>query len=354
MSIHLYEETVNLKNKSEYQEIQKFLANHNLTFDPVTYTVRILNESQELVGTGSVQGDVVKCLAVRADCQREGVVFAKLVSHLLEYLHLKHIHHCFVFTRPEKTESFQHLGFKEIARVEPLIALLETGQPDLEDYKEYLRAHKRQSPNIGGIGVCIVNCNPFTLGHRYLIETAAQQCSYLYVIAVEEDLSVFPFKVRFDLIQKGTADLANVCVLEGGKYVISSATFPSYFLKNEDIGQIQQAQAELDVRIFAQHIASTLNITKRLVGTEDYCKTTAAYNAAMQKVLPEFGLSLEVIIRKKTSSELIISASHVRKALKTDDWPLIEKLVPKTTLAFLQSPEAKPIIEKLKKSDKRH
>ncbi|MBT3581005.1 [citrate (pro-3S)-lyase] ligase [bacterium] len=354
MNACFYEETVNLDNPSEYQEIASFLKEQNLSFEPVSYTVRILNEKKVLLGTGSVQGSVIKCLAVHQD-YREGQVFAKIVSHLLEYLTLQKIYHCFVFTAPANAESFENLGFKEIEQSQNMITLLERGTPNLQDYKNYLQQNKISLPaKKNKIGVCIVNCNPFTLGHRYLIETAAQKSDYLYVLVVEEDLSVFPFPIRYELIQKGTADLPNVKVLKGDKYVVSTATFPAYFLKNENIGKIQKAQAELDVRIFAHHIASILNINKRFVGTEDYCQTTAAYNQAMQAVLPQYDIDLQIIPRKKTQNDLIISASHVRNALKEENWKLIAKLVPISTLNFLQSPAAKSIINKLKNSHNRH
>ena len=63
-----------------------------------------------------------------------------------------------------------------------------------------------------------MNCNPFTLGHRYLIEQASEKVDHLYVFVVEEDKSFFPFSDRIGLVKKGTADLKNITVKPSGKY----------------------------------------------------------------------------------------------------------------------------------------
>jgi len=259
----------------------------------------------------------------------------------------------FVFTKPAAVQSFLNLGFKEIERAEPVLALMEYGSGGLDAYKAYLRAEK--VPETGRkTGAVIVNCNPFTFGHRYLIETASKECDHLYVITVEEDRSQFPFRVRFDLIKKGTADLKNVTILKGGKFVVSALTFPTYFLKTEQKNQITRLQAELDVRIFARHLAPQLGITHRFVGTEDYCETTAAYNEAMSAILPQFNLQHVIINRKRLESKEIISASHVRHALKQENWEKIRQLVPPTTYDYLKSDICRPIIEKIQQSNSRH
>jgi [citrate (pro-3S)-lyase] ligase len=346
-------EIVNLDNKKELQNFKLFLEENDLNFEECSYAIRIVDYKKKIVGTGSIDlsSNIIKGVAIDPE-YREGNVFPRIVSHFLDYFSQNGIKHCFVFTKPTSAKSFENLGFKEIERVDPLISVLEYGLDGIEDYKDYLKSKTRVSGDIAG--AVIVNCNPFTMGHRYLIETAAKKVDVLYVIVVEEDRSAFPFEVRFRLVQEGTEDIKNVVVVKGDKYVVSSATFPSYFLKSENASTIAEAQAELDVRIFARQLAPTLKVSKRFVGTEDYCTTTEAYNKAMQKVLPEFGIELQVVERKRLPDNLIISASHVRKALKEDNWGLIAKLVPETTLAFLESQEALPIITKLKQSNSRH
>jgi [citrate (pro-3S)-lyase] ligase len=347
-------EEVSLNFDFETSKIQTFLeVNHLIYEQPVDYTIRVIDHSSKIVGTGSVLNNIIKCVAVDPD-YRESVVFSKIISHLLEYLAAKTIQHCFVFTKPASVQSFVNLGFTEIERAEPLFALLEYGTHSIQDYKTYLQLNQHSSDKPKKVGALVMNCNPFTLGHRYVIEEATKYCDVVYVFVVEEDRSSFPFDVRFDLIQRGVSDLKNVIVLKGGDYIISSSTFPTYFLKNENPGEIERLQTELDVRIFARHIAPTLGITHRFVGTEDYCKTTSFYNHAMENVLPEFGIQLHVINRNKTDDDLIVSASHVRTAIKDDNWELIQQLVPKTTYDFLKSDAAKSLISSIKQSQSRH
>ena len=203
------------------------------------------------------------------------------------------------------------------------------------------------------ISAIVVNCNPFTYGHRYLIETAAKESDVVYVIVVSEDRSLFPTKIRVELVKKGTAHLPNVVVFEGGKYVISSATFPTYFMK--DYQNLTYAQAKLDVTIFLKYIVPVLGINRRYVGTEPYCPVTAAYNKAMEEILVKNGIELHRIPRKEIGDKAI-SASTVRQCIRENDFETLKKLVPPTTYEFLTSdnPEAKKIIEKIKHNHSRH
>ena len=68
-------------------------------------------------------------------------------------------------------------------------------------------------------------------------------------------------KRRMELVKQGTADLTNVTVLPTGPYLLSAATFPTYFLKDrEAAGQIQCA---LDIEIFTKRYAPHFGITDR-------------------------------------------------------------------------------------------
>ncbi len=88
-----------------------------------------------------------------------------------------------------------------------------------------------------------MNANPFTLGHRHLVEQAAAQCDALHLFVVREDASFFPFSARLEMVRAGVAHLPNVVVHEGSQYIISRATFPAYFLK--ETGKVQQAWSEI-------------------------------------------------------------------------------------------------------------
>lgn len=183
------------------------------------------------------------------------------------------------------------------------------------------------------VGSIVMNCNPFTLGHQYLIEYAASQVDYLYIFVVEEDKSFFLFKDRLELVKKGTAHLANVKVLPSGKFIISSNTFSEYFDKANLKGA--QIDTSLDVETFATQIAPTLDISVRFVGQEPLDPITNQYNMSMKELLPKYGIELCEIPRKEAGNS-VISASRVRKYLKENRWDEIKEIVPITTYEFLK------------------
>lgn len=204
-----------------------------------------------------------------------------------------------------------------------------SGKETREQLKKYLAEISAYRPRTGAI---VMNCNPFTLGHRYLIEYAASRAEHLYIFAVEEDKSFFPFADRIELIRKGVADLKNVTVLPSGKFIISSLTFREYFGKAEL--QDKKIDASLDVQIFGQYIAPALGINVRFAGEEPFDKVTLQYNEQMKRILPSFGIEFVEVPRKEEGGAAI-SASRVRALLKEKKFEEIKALVPNTTYEYL-------------------
>ena len=178
-----------------------------------------------------------------------------------------------------------------------------------------------------------MNCNPFTLGHEYLIEYAAKKVKKLYIFVVEEDKSEFKFADRFELVKRGVKKFSNVEVLPSGKFIISQQTFSGYFNK-ENLQDVAVDSSE-DVEIFARDIAPSLGITVRFVGEEPEDSVTRQYNENMRRILPQYNIDFCEIPRREINGE-VISAKKVRAALKVGDFDTIKKLVPKTTLKFLR------------------
>lgn len=200
-------------------------------------------------------------------------------------------------------------------------------------YREY--CEKYQLINNGGAkcGAIVMNCNPFTKGHRYLIEQAAAQVDLLYVFVVEEDKSIFKFADRIEMVRRGTADLENVKVLPSGRYIISKETFSQYFEK-DNVELIEDM--DYDVRIFGEVVAKEIGITVRFVGEEPFDKVTKQYNETMKRILPEYDIKVVEISRTTTEDGIIISASTVRKAMEEKDDKLLYKMLPETTLEYLR------------------
>ena len=61
---------------------------------------------------------------------------------------------------------------------------------------------------------------------------------------------------------------------------------------------------------------------------------TAQYNFDMKKILKNAKVDVIEIPRKKIDNE-IISATKVRELLKKENYDLLEKYVPKTTIKYL-------------------
>lgn len=301
-------------------------------------------ESGELIAAGGRQRDVLKMLTVDAAAQG-GALLGAIVTELAGRGFAAGHDALFVFTRPASVPSFEALGFALLASG-GRAALLEYGM-GLARYLEANRAAVRQGAN----GAIVMNCNPFTLGHRHLVEAAAAQVDTLYLFVVREDRSVFPFDVRLRLVLEGTRDLANVRVLDTSRYAVSAVTFPAYFLKRSD--DAAAVQLELDLLVFAQRIAPFFHVRRRFFGTEPLCATTRAYNDGMRRLLPAFGIE-PVEIPRQESRGVPISASRVRAALRDGDLADLADLVPETTAAFLRSEEAREIRERLRAGGGRH
>ena len=177
-------------------------------------------------------------------------------------------------------------------------------------------------------GCIVMNCNPFTLGHRYLIEQAAKQVERLYVMVVREDCSLFAYTERKAMVEQGVADIENVNVIDGSDYAISRATFPTYFLKRLD--DAADTQMLLDLDLFRRHIAPALGATVRFVGTEPTDQLTRRYNQLMHEVLKD----VREINRLEKDGNAV-SASRARKAMEEGDMNTIRQLVPPTTLPYI-------------------
>lgn len=304
-------------------------------------------EGQKLIGCGFLVGDILQGIGVNPDYKGEGIS-ALIVTELMKKALELGKEHLFIYTKPREVQHFTGLGFKKVAEAVPYSALLEWGHQGIGKYKELLKDLAGSKP--AAASCVVVNCNPFTLGHRRLIEKAAQASPWLYIIVVEEDSSLFPFQARFNLVKKGTADLSNVTVLPGGKYVISYLTFPAYFTRESDLAA---AQASLDLEIFANHIAPSLKVIKRYVGEEPYCTVTAEYNHCMKSILPRYGISIDVVQRAEIDGQPV-SASRVRQLIREDRIDEIKRIVPDSTFRFLLSPEAQEIVKKIKHTKSRH
>lgn len=198
----------------------------------------------------------------------------------------------------------------------------------VDEYRDYIKR--------GKCGCIVMNCNPYTYGHDFLIEMASKQVDWLYIFVVEEDKSYFPFADRFELVRKNTQKYHNVIVLPSGKMILSAETMPSYFMK--ETHQEAKVDATKDLRLFCLGIAPIFGITVRFVGQEPIDKVTAQYNMEMKKRLPHYGIELVEVARKHLGGGgTVISASKVRQHLKNNEMEDIREYVPPCTWDYLMN-----------------
>ena len=309
------------------KKVESFLKTNGLRLEKVNLYMAIQDADENILAGGGLDGDTIKCIAV-SEKARSGGLAVPLISRLISVAAQQGHTNVKVFTKPENTAIFESLGFTVLGRA-PKAVLMENGR-GLEEYKEILRC----AQNDRG-GVIVMNANPFTIGHKYLIEKAAGQVDHLFVIVVKEDVSRFPYADRLAMTKAACADFSNVTVCEGSDYQISAATFPTYFLK--ELSDASETQMRLDLDIFARHIAPALGATVRFVGSEPQDALTARYNAIMKEVLPAAGVQVVELSRlchSEQGEESPVSASAVRKGLDGFDggfWHLL----PETSLPYV-------------------
>lgn len=331
---------VSLSDKRMLAQVDALLVENGITRDAnLDYICAMVDEENRVIATGSCFGATLRCFAVSQQHQGEGLL-NEVVSHLMEYQMARGYTHLFLYTKIKSAKFFQSLGFYEIARVDGTLVFMENRRNGFPSYLS--RLEKTARPGVSG--AIVMNANPFTLGHQYLVETAAGRCDTLHLFLLSEDASLVPFGVRKQLVQAGTAHLKNVVLHDSGPYIISNATFPSYFLKDD--AAVIQGHAKLDLTIFVR-IARALGVTVRFVGEEPTSQVTGLYNEIMAAQLPENGIDCVILPRKQALGKAI-SASTVRAALQAGDWQTLSQLVPQTTLDYFKSSEAEPVLKRIR------
>lgn len=368
-------QTLNPATPRQRQRIEAFLKRNGLRFDDMHYYAAITDDDGEMIAGGGLKGNVIKCVAVD-DAHKGEAIANTLISHLIAHANEEGHSNVKLFTKPKNRQLFESLSFRLLAEA-PEAVLMETGigginntvealkriREESEKYKEYNKeckedskeckenseeCKKEEKTNLNITtpqhlnpstpqplttttplrGVVVMNCNPFTLGHRYLIEQAAKQVERLFVMVVREDCSLFAYAERKAMVEQGVAHLKNVTVIDGSEYAISQATFPTYFLKRLD--DAADTQMLLDLDLFRRHIAPALGATVRFVGTEPTDQLTRRYNQLMHEVLADVR---ETVRLEKEGNA--VSASRVRKAMEQGDMNTIRQLVPPTTLPYI-------------------
>lgn len=347
-------------------QIEKLLQEEGIRRDPnLDYTCGMYDEDMNIIATGSLFGNTLRCMAVSHLHQGEGLM-NEIVTHLIEIQFERGNTHLFLYTKCDTAKFFGDLGFSEIARVSDQFVFMENKRTGFSDYLKKLQnscskstlESPENSMSVSGdngdniecsqsaqnIAALVMNANPFTNGHLYLVEKAAAENDILHLFMVSEDASLVPYSVRKRLIMEATSHLPNICYHDSGPYIISNATFPSYFQKDES--SVITGHALLDLTIF-KSIAQTLHINRRYVGEEPTSQVTGIYNQIMAEELPKSNIEC-IIVPRLESNGAAISASTVRQAIHDGKIDSIKPLVPEATYKFFTSSEADEIIKKIR------
>lgn len=329
-------------DRSTLAQIDALLEQEGICRDAhLDYICAVYDEDDAVIATGSCFGNTLRCLAVSGAHRGEGLL-GQIASHLIGVQTARGNARLFLYTKISTAPLFMDLGFHEIARVEDTLVFMENRRSGFDAYLQKLAQSRRD----GRAAALVMNANPFTLGHQYLVQEAAAAWDTLHLFLISEDASLIPFSVRMPLVRAGTAHLPNVVIHETGPYIISSATFPSYFLKEEDA--VIRGHALLDLAIFTC-IARALGVTCRYVGEEPASRVTGLYNQIMAQKLPEAGIECRVVPRLEAEGRPV-SASAVRCALRDGNWATLGKLVPPSTYTYFTGPEAAPVLERLRRA----
>ncbi len=354
-------QTLNPATPRQRQHIEAFLKRNALRIDDMNYYAAVLDDDGEMIAGGGLKDDVIKCVAVD-DAHKGEAIANTLVSHLISHANQEGYSCIKLFTKPKNRQLFESLSFRLLAEA-PEAILMETGiggisntvealkkiKEKSEKYKEYNKECKKDSKKckentsylttspphhltttMQPTGCIVMNCNPFTLGHRYLVESASRMVEHLFVIVVREDRSAFSYQERKAMVTAGTADLKNVTVCDGSEYAISNTTFPTYFLKR--LSDATDTQILLDLDLFRRHIAPALGAEVRFVGTEPTDELTRRYNELMMESL---GKDHVVQIPRLENGGVAVSASRVRRAMDSNSLKEAAQLVPPTTLPYI-------------------
>jgi [citrate (pro-3S)-lyase] ligase len=305
----------------------------SLTMDEHVDETYNLYDGEDVVGTISIYSNVIKMIAIEPSHQGEQMT-QHLLHHVMRLFEERQINKYFIYTKPENKVFFTGYPFSLVAETQH-IALLENKLYAIDDHLLALKTTIK--PHHGKRAALVMNCNPITNGHLYLIETCARENDQVIIFLVEENRSVFPFQVRYQLVKKATKHLKNVSVVPSTPYIISLATFPTYFLKDASV--ISKRFMELDITIFKQHFFPSFELDYRYVGTEPKDEATRLYNETMQSML---GDKLRIIERKTYHNEPI-SASVIRQMMRDHAYKDIKKRVPPVTYAFLKSKEGRAL-----------
>jgi [citrate (pro-3S)-lyase] ligase len=317
----------------EMEEVQQLLGANKLALDPGVELFVLCRHEGRLIACAGLEHKTVKCVAIDERWRSESLGLG-LATEIRRLAAERRVFHLFLYSAPHTLEFFRGWGFYPLVEAPQLIVLMESSPVAIKAYCDGLRQHRRPGKKIGGV---VLNADPFTLGHQYLVERASQECDWLHVFVGREDAAFLSYADRYQLVLRGIEHVQNLTLHHGSDYTISRTTFPRYFLKDQTM--IDYGWSAIDVLLFREYIGPALGITHRYVGTEPFSRAMGTYNSEMKIWLQQAGPTapIKVVeIPRAAVAGTAICASDVRRSLTARDLTLLEQFVPPTTSQFLE------------------
>lgn len=259
-----------------------------------------------LVGTLGSCSHTLMGLAVSESYENSGIA-TRLIGKAVTDLIGENVPNIYLFTKASESQKISDIGFHLVESTEKVVFF--------EWFKRFPKRLSELKKISSGLpknaATIVMNANPFSLGHRYLVEEACKKFSFVWVFVISEDISEFSFRQRYEMVCNGLKDLTNVRVLPAGPYLISLSSFPSYFTKDSEL---VSTHAELDLKLFLQQ-ADSLSITSRFIGEEPTSPSTREYNSCLRTILPRNGIEV-VEIPRLCLGKTIVSASEIRSLIQ--------------------------------------
>ena len=317
-----------LTSETELRQRNALLRSRGLSVPACTRAWGI-TDNNELLATVGVRDGTLVGFAVAESAEGQGLA-VPLTERAVADLFLSGTTNIRAFTKITAVPRFKAIGFHAVAC---------TSEVALIEWNDIFSCHLRHLSKLAahtprGAASVVLNANPFTLGHLALIKTASDLAPWVWVFVVSEEISEFLFADRLAMVRQALVNFSNVCVLPSGPYMVSLASFPSYFTRETDKVRVH---AELDAQLFVQQ-AKALKIQHRFVGEEPFSKSTREYNKCLQHVLPGAGIKCHEIPRKRLSdTDTVISASAVRKLLFSGKLADALRFLPKCNHSLIAS-----------------
>jgi len=313
----------------EKNRVVAFLKTFDLNYESdITYTLYMEDEKGEVVGTVSLNDYIIKCLAVNPSFQGENLA-GKLINQLIEKLKAENKFYYSVFTKHEYEPLFLSLGFTKIVSTEK-VSMLEFGTPKIDLVIDRLKTKIESTLDLklddSKVCAVVANADPFTNGHLSLVEEGIlKRYDAVLVFIVQENKSYFTDKQRLTLAYVSLLPYENVMVVPSTKYIVSSMTFPGYFLHDAKLSE----WAKVDALIFKEYFMKKLNISMRYIGkeTDDYM---ISYNNILKETLGENVTELDRV----TLDGQLVSAKTVRKYIQEGNLDEALKYVPRGSWAI--------------------